>query len=60
MGQKTIANAMVIQQKGEVPNSKFGLDVETDDTTYTPRRNEIYYLHNLILWGDQGRPLKQV
>lgn len=33
MRQKTIANVMVIQQKGEVPNSKFGFDVETDDTT---------------------------
>lgn len=47
MGQKTIINAMVIQQKVEVPYPMFGLDVETDDTTYTPRKNEkIYYLHN--------------
>lgn len=52
---------MVIQQKVEVPYPMFGLDVETDDTTYTPRKNEkIYYLHNWILWGDQGRPLNKV
>lgn len=61
MGQKTIINVMVIQQKAEFPYSKFGLDVETDVTTYTPRKNEkICYLHNWILWGDQGRPLKKV
>lgn len=40
MGQKTIINVMVIQQKAEFPYSKFGLDVETDVTTYTPRKNE--------------------
>ena len=36
MGQKTIINAMVIQQKVEVPYPMFGLDVETDDT-YTQK-----------------------
>lgn len=27
-------------KKAEFPYSKFGLDVETDVTTYTPRKNE--------------------
>lgn len=35
---------------------KFGLDVETDDTTYAPKRYEkIYYSQDEAFWGDEGR-----
>lgn len=38
------------------PTLKLGLEVETDDSTYTPKRYEkIYYSHNEVFWGDEGR-----
>lgn len=43
------------------PHPMFGLDVQTDDPP-TPSRgyDKVYYLLTWGLWGEQGRPPKQV
>lgn len=39
---------------------KFGLDIETDDTTHSNRVWKSYYSYNNIFWGEQTRPHKLV
>lgn len=38
------------------PTQKFGLDVETDNTSQTRGCEKAYYSHNEAFWGGQSKP----
>lgn len=43
------------------PNPKFGSHVKTEGAAHMLKEyEEVYYLHNWGLWGEQSKPLKQV